>query len=54
MYDEYNCINIIVLSLERFEADNPVEENHLQAVGGGHGPGQPEHLVLLAILHNTS
>ena len=25
----------------------------LQAVGGCHGPGQPEHLVLLAILHHS-
>ena len=27
---------------------------HLQAVGSRHGPGQPEHLVLLAVLHNPS
>ena len=26
----------------------------LQAVGGCHGPGQPEHLVLLAILHHSA
>ena len=25
----------------------------LQAVGGCHGPGQPEHVVLLAILHHS-
>lgn len=37
-----------------FEAEYPEEENHGQAVGGGHGPGKPEHLVLLAILHNPS
>ena len=42
--------NYVKFEIFRFEYHG--EDNHVQAVGGGHGPGQPEHLVLLAILHN--
>ena len=44
--------NDVKLEISRFEYHG--EDNHVQAVGGSHGPGQPEHLVLLAILHNPS
>ena len=39
---------IIILLLFRF-----LIIQALQAVGGCHGPGQPEHLVLLAVLHHS-
>ena len=36
------------------KSNQTININCLQAVGSRHGPGQPEHLVLLAVLHNPS